>query len=148
PTRSWRSSASAASCPTTSARTRSTAWWRSASSRQSPRTGAFRRWTKTRGRVLPPFDPLEGVTVTEPPGKGRGYWAGAPSARYDAAGGRFLLCYRLRRPLTEGRGYRCVIAASRDGVSFEEIWAVSSAEWGTPSIERSALVPDPAGGWR
>ena len=87
------------------------------------------------------------MTIVQPPGEGPGFWAGAPSAAHDAAEDRFLLCYRLRRPLAEGRGYRCVIAASADGVAFEEIWAVSSAEWGTPSIERSALVRAPEG-WR
>src|SRR5262245_61692065 len=96
----------------------------------------------------PLFDPAEGVTVVGPPGEGVGFWAGAPSTCYDAAAGRFLLCYRLRRPVGQGRGFRCVIAASEDGFTFESVWSLESAEWGTASIERSALLPDPQGGWR
>src|SRR6185295_19023982 len=96
----------------------------------------------------PPFDPTDGITVITPPGKGPGYWAGAPSAAYDGLERRFLLCYRLRRPPNEGRGYRCVVAASDDGVRFEPVWNLASHDWGTPSLERCALLADPEGGWR
>jgi hypothetical protein len=89
-----------------------------------------------------------GSTVIPPPGQGPGHWAGAPSAAYDAVERRFLLCYRLRRPVGAGRGYRCVVAASEDGLHFDPVWSFESSAWDTPSIERSALLADPAGGWR
>ena len=31
------------------------------------------------------FDPSEGRVIREPPGEGKGYWAGAPGVTYDAA---------------------------------------------------------------
>ncbi len=96
---------------------------------------------------LPLFDPADGVTVVPPPGEGPGYWAGGPTACYDAARGRLVLCYRLRRPIGLGRGYRCVVAESSDGLDFAPVWELDSREWGTDSIERSALVKDPDGGW-
>ena len=42
---------------------------------------------------VPLFDPSAGATVIEPPGKGPGYWAGAPSAVYDQDTDTFFLHY-------------------------------------------------------
>ena len=36
---------------------------------------ASRRWG-----IAPLFDPEHGTTIVEPPGRGNGYWAGAPGA--------------------------------------------------------------------
>jgi hypothetical protein len=83
--------------------------------------------------------------VIDPPGSGRGYWAGAPSAVWRD--GMFYLAYRLRRPVTEGRGYANVVAQSEDGISFETVATVTSEQFGCASLERAALVPLDDG-WR
>lgn len=85
-------------------------------------------------------------TVIEPPGDGEGFWAGGPSAVWTD--GAFYLAYRLRRPVTEGRGYANVIARSDDGETFETVATVTSEQFGSASLERPALVPLPGGGWR
>jgi hypothetical protein len=96
--------------------------------------------------VPPLFDPTQGVTVLEPPGSGPGNWAGAPSALY--AGGKFHLSYRLRRPLTEGRGWTTRIDESDDGIHFRNIWAAFKEDFSSTSIERSALVHTLEGRYR
>lgn len=90
-------------------------------------------------------DPDARIAVPAP-GKGTGYWAGAPSAVWHE--GQYVLAYRLRRPVTEGRGYANVIATSTDGVGFTVVAVVISAQFGCASLERPALVPLPGGGWR
>ncbi|MGN6608374.1 MAG: hypothetical protein ACTHMS_15340 [Jatrophihabitans sp.] len=97
-------------------------------------------------------DLLAAITATdadvavEPPGHGDGFWAGGPSiAHLD---GVFWLAYRLRRPVTEGRGYANVVARSEDGVRFEPVATVPVGLFGAASLERPALVPRPDGGWR
>lgn len=85
-------------------------------------------------------------TVVEPPGKGTGHWAGAPSA--CLADGVFYLAYRLRRPLGEGRGYAVVVARSSDGVRFEPLVTVTKEQMGTESLERPALARTEDGRWR
>lgn len=89
-------------------------------------------------------DPAADVVV-EPPGQGAGYWAGAPSALWHDGG--FYLAYRLRRPVSEGRGYANVVARSSDGVTFETLATVTSEQFDCASLERPALVPL-EDGWR
>lgn len=96
--------------------------------------------------VPPLFEPAHGTTVLQPPGSGSGNWAGAPSALQSD--GRFYLSYRLRRPLTEGRGYTTRIDESLDGVRFHNIWAASKEDFASTSIERSALVKTLEGNYR
>ena len=84
--------------------------------------------------------------VIDPPGFGYGFWAGGPSAVHHD--GAYWLAYRLRRPVTEGRGYANVVARSSDGVRFETVATVTSAQFECASLERPALVPLPGGGWR
>jgi hypothetical protein len=91
-------------------------------------------------------EPDRSVLAIAPPGSGPGYWAGAPSAVY--AQGRIYLAYRLRRPVGRGRGYAIAVARSDDGVKFEQIRALTKAEFGTDSLERPALVRTPEGRWR
>ncbi len=90
-------------------------------------------------------DPGAEVAVP-PPGAGTGYWAGGPSGvwRDDA----FHLAYRLRRPVTEGRGFANVVARSTDGVHFDTVATVTSDQFECASLERPALVPLDGGGWR
>jgi hypothetical protein len=80
------------------------------------------------------------------PGAGAGYWAGGPSAVADGDG--IWLAYRLRRPVDLGRGYANVVAHSSDGVHFDDVATVTSAQFGAASLERPALVRRPDGGWR
>jgi hypothetical protein len=88
---------------------------------------------------------VDAEVVVPPPGDGVGYWAGGPSAVwYD---GTYYLAYRLRRPVTEGRGYANVVARSDDGVRFETVATVTAEQFGCASLERPALVPL-ADGWR
>ncbi|SHG48025.1 hypothetical protein SAMN05443575_2060 [Jatrophihabitans endophyticus] len=86
------------------------------------------------------------TTVIEPPGDGVGFWAGGPSAVWQD--GSFYLAYRLRRPVTEGRGYANVVARSADGETFETVATVTSEQFDSASLERPALVPLADGGWR
>jgi len=89
--------------------------------------------------VIEPWDPEAGVTVLDPPGRGRGWWVGCPSVLDD--GDRVLLAYRLRRPRGTGddRGFECRIAASADGLQFEDVWSVRKGELRSTSMERTCL---------
>jgi hypothetical protein len=88
------------------------------------------------------FDPERAVTVLEPEHAREDYWVGCPSVLYEPDRGRFLMTYRQRRPRGESveRGWRCAIAASDDGVTFEDIWAVEKHELNTSSMERFAVT--------
>ncbi len=92
------------------------------------------------------FDPLDGMTVVEPPALGRGNWAGAPCVCLDE-NDTFWLVYRLRKPHPH-RGYLLCIARSADGVRFETVWEMTKEQWGTESMERCALVPLDESRWR
>jgi len=98
--------------------------------------------------MVPLFNPSEGWVVRQPPGEGKGNWAGAPSAFYDGEQERFFLSFRLRKPLTEGRGYLTCVAESRDGREFTDIWVGKAAQFNSPSIERSCLIKTPEGRYR
>ena len=96
------------------------------------------------------FDPAQGTVIRQPPGEGRGYWAGAPGVTFDAATGQFYLVYRLRRPrgVHPDRGAEIHIAASRDGMVFDDIWSATKDLLDTTSIERCALVERSENRWR
>jgi len=102
--------------------------------------------------VGPVIELLQGLadstatTVVAAPGVGEGYWAGGPSA--FLADGVVWLAYRLRRPVDRGRGYANVVARSADGVTFETVTTVTSAQFECASLERPALVQTPDGHWR
>ena len=61
--------------------------------------------------------------VVPAPGIGAGNWAGAASA--VLVDGVFWLTWRVRRPLTEGRGVTVVVARSEDGETFEPVAEVA-----------------------
>jgi hypothetical protein len=94
-----------------------------------------------------PLPSLRGADVVVSPADRRpGSWAGAPSAiQID---GLTYLAYRLRRPVGEGRGYRNVVAVSKDGVTFDEIARVERDQFDAASLERPALAVTPEGRWR
>ena len=97
--------------------------------------------------TLPPAPAYDEVEVVVPaPDSGPGNWSGAASA--VLVDGTFWLTYRVRRPLTEGRGVAVVVARSADGVSFEAVAEVSREAFGCESFERPVLVPVPGVGWR
>ncbi len=103
--------------------------------------------TSTRKRAAVPLPRLAASElVAAPPDAGAGAWAGAPSALL--AGDMFYLAYRLRRPIGEGRGYRNVVAASSDGVRFEEVARLERNRFDAESLERPALALTPDGRWR
>jgi hypothetical protein len=94
--------------------------------------------------MVPSFD---GSTVVLPaPGDGPGNWSGASSV--VLVDGVFWLAYRVRRPLTVGRGVATVIAKSSDGLHFETVTSVRREDFGAESFERPALLARPDGGWR
>jgi hypothetical protein len=84
--------------------------------------------------------------VVPAPDAGPGNWSGAASA--VLVDGVTYLTYRVRRPLTEGRGVAVVVAASRDGVAFETVCEVERDEFGAESFERPVVLRRPDGGWR
>lgn len=86
------------------------------------------------------FDPQSGTVVRTPQHSAHGWWAGAPTASFDPASSTFYLVYRQRQPRELGRGVECRIAASADGVNFEDIWALPKTSVDAQSIERCSLV--------
>ena len=90
--------------------------------------------------------PDQSRLAVSPPGAGEGYWAGAPSAA--AGDDAIYLAYRLRRPIGAGRGYAVTVARSADGVRFDPVLTLTREQFGADSLERPALVRDPAGLWR
>src|SRR5499427_10441880 len=90
--------------------------------------------------------PDDSTIAIAPPGPGRGYWAGAPSAALGDDG--IYLAYRLRRPIGAGRGYAIAVARSADGVHFETLTTITREEMGAESLERPELVRDGSGRWR
>ncbi len=71
-----------------------------------------------------------------------------PRAPHAGPDGLVYLAYRLRKPLSMGRGYANVVARSKDGESFEEVVVLNKADFDCDSLERPALVALPDGGWR
>ncbi|GAA5143084.1 hypothetical protein GCM10023340_07720 [Nocardioides marinquilinus] len=86
------------------------------------------------------------VVVVPAPGEGPGNWSGAASA--VLVDGVFWLTWRVRRPLTAGRGVSVMVARSDDGLLFEPVAAVNRDAFGCESFERPVLVPVPGVGWR
>ncbi|MEV7430111.1 hypothetical protein AB0N29_10875 [Nocardioides sp. NPDC092400] len=93
---------------------------------------------------LPSYD--DARVVVPAPGEGAGNWAGAASA--VLVDGTFWLTWRVRRPLTDGRGVAVVVARSQDGETFEPVAEVRREAFGAESFERPVLVALPDGGWR
>jgi hypothetical protein len=90
--------------------------------------------------------PTDVELVVAAPADGPGNWAGAASALVHD--GVFWLAWRVRRPVTDGRGVAVVVGRSEDGVRFELVAELSRHAFGAESFERPALVALPDGGWR
>jgi hypothetical protein len=96
---------------------------------------------------LPSYETAE-VVVPAPAG-GDGNWSGAASA--VLVDGTFWLAYRVRRPLSAGRGVSVVVARSSDGVRFETVCEVQREAFGAASFERPVIIPTADGAaarWR
>lgn len=108
---------------------------------------AVSRASSRRYAPLPTFDPADGTVVLAPERAGQGYWVGCPGLLHEPDRGRFLLTYRQRRPRGEAvdRGWRCAIASSTDGLSFDDIWSMDKQQLDSPSMERFCLLPTGAG---
>jgi hypothetical protein len=98
----------------------------------------------TQTLTLPSFE--DATVVVPAPGSGPGNWSGAASA--ILVDGVFWLTYRVRRPLTEGRGVSVVVSRSEDGEHFVTVAEVRRDDFGAESFERPVLVRRPDGGWR
>jgi len=96
--------------------------------------------------ALPILSYDDARVVVPAPDAGPGNWAGAVSA--VLVDGTFWLTWRVRRPLTDGRGVTVVVARSEDGERFEPVVEVHRDAFGAESFERSVLVALPEGGWR
>src|SRR4051795_11549887 len=96
--------------------------------------------------ILPLPTHGDATVVVPAPDAGPGNWSGAASA--VLVDGVFWLTYRVRRPLSEGRGVAVVVSRSLDGVHFEPVTEVQRDQLGCESFERPVLVPVPDLGWR
>ena len=94
------------------------------------------------------FDPSDGTVIRTPPGTGYGYWVGGHKVGFDPESGTFAIFYRERAPLEHGRGGRCAVAVSADGIDFTEVWSADKAEFASSSIEVGHCLPTPDGNWR
>ena len=102
--------------------------------------------------------PVAGATATFPlpntsravvavpaPGRGPGYWAGAPSVARDRDG-TYLLGYRVRNG--HGVNDETVVARSEDGERFTTVATLGQRHFGASAVERPALVQLENGAWR
>ena len=87
------------------------------------------------------FDARAGTIIRTPPGAGYGNWVGG-KVSYDHQSGQFVLFYRERRPLEQGRAGRCVVAVSDDGVEFTDVWNATKEQFAANSIEEGHCVRD------
>lgn len=98
----------------------------------------------TTTQLAPLFD--ESEVVLPPPAEGPGNWSGASSV--VLVDNVFWLAYRVRRPLTAGRGVATVVARSDNGRDFTTVAELPRERFGAESFERPALLAKPDGGWR
>lgn len=85
------------------------------------------------------FDPDDGSVVMHAPGPGYGNWAGG-KVYHDDESGRFVLFYRKRRPLEQGRAGVCGVAVSSDGFTFDTVWSADKSDFVANSIEEGHCV--------
>lgn len=99
---------------------------------------------------MPPrFDPEQGKTIFTPEGEGYGHWVGGHKVVFDPDSEKFYLFCRFRQPLGKGRGGKCCVAESSDGVRFTPIWEATKDQLDAESIEVGCPIRDPiAGRWR
>ena len=62
--------------------------------------------------------------------------------------GVIWLTWRVRRPLTDGRGVSVIVARWEDGEHVEQVTEVHRETFGAESLERPVLMPVGELGWR
>lgn len=92
----------------------------------------------------------QGTVIREPVGKEQGYWVGCPGAFYDGAERAWYLTYRIRRPrgVRPDRGGEVRIARSSDLKQWDDLLRITKDQYGSASIERSAIHRGRDGLWR
>jgi len=80
------------------------------------------------------------------PGTGDGWWAGAPTAVHDPAGG-LVVAWRERHG-HDGFDVNVIARSGDGGATVTEVLRVDARHFGARWIERPALVPLAGGGWR
>jgi len=92
----------------------------------------------------------QGTVIREPVGKEKGYWVGCPGAFYDEVERAWYLTYRIRRPrgVAPDRGGEVRIARSSDLKQWDDVLRITKDQYGSASIERSALHRGRDGLWR
>lgn len=93
--------------------------------------------------MLPKFDPSEGTTIFGPENEGYGNWVGGMDVVYDPDTKKFYMFYRIRYPLGKGRGRKCRIAESENGIDFKPIWEAKADDFRAHSVEVGSLIRDP-----
>jgi hypothetical protein len=83
--------------------------------------------------------------LAEPPGRGPGHWAGAPSTALDADGAT-VVAYRVRSAAE--RGAEVVVGRLGADGALEPLARLDKGRFGAASLERPALVRTPEGRWR
>src|SRR3954465_642254 len=92
-----------------------------------------------------PLPTDEATTAVRAPGKGPGYWAGAPCARLQPDG-TWAVAYRVRHG-HDGTD-ETVIAVSEDGERLDTVVTLDENRWGAMGMERPSLVKTEGGRWR
>ena len=85
------------------------------------------------------------IVAVAAPGRGPGFWAGAPSVARDDDGG-YLIGYRVRNG--HGVNDQTVVAHSADGARFTTLVTLDQRHFGAAAVERPALVRLGDGRWR
>lgn len=85
------------------------------------------------------FDPTDSLVVRPPPGAGYGNWIGG-KVFYEAERDLFVLFYRARKPLEQGRAGVCGIATSSDGFRFDDVWTATKDDFNANSIEEGHAI--------
>jgi len=86
--------------------------------------------------VNAPFDPSTAEVLEHPPGTGPGHWVGACGGFSD--GDTSYLVFRRRWPRPRRGGE--LLVARGVGERFETIWRATREDFGSPSIERCAIL--------
>ena len=94
------------------------------------------------------FNPSKGTLIRKPPSTGYGYWTGGQKVSFDSQSNTYVLFYRERTPLEEGRGGRCALATSADGIQFQDVWSATKEDVAASSIEVGHCVRGLDGVWK
>lgn len=87
------------------------------------------------------FDIRKYQIILAAEGEGEGYWTGGCSSLKDKDGTVYL-AYRIRNP--ENRGYKLIIASSKDGKGFRTTISMFKQDFGPfDSLERACILQDP-----